>query len=378
MTRVSLSDMVPGGPSEPPSRRGSVRANERRKKRKRRRSFLVLVVALSVLGGAGYGAYAAIMPMIRSATAPNDYTGAGSGQVEVVVPTGASGTTIARVLAKAGVTKTVEAFVDVFNQDPDAAAVQPGTYSLKKQMSAENALAALLDPANRVEKKVTIVEGERKDEIVPLLAKGLGIPEADFTAALKDPASIGLPAEAKGNPEGYLFPSTYTFGPDVTATEVLKTMVAKGQQVMTDAGVAPKDARRTLILASLVQAESGDEKYMSKVAQVLFNRLDKKIKLSLDTTVHYATKKFTLKTTFADTRVKSPYNTYYVPALPVGPICSPGAAAIDAVLHPTPGPWIFFTTTNPDTGETKFATTTAEKAKMDAEFRAWQKDHPNA
>lgn len=378
MTRVSLSDMVPGGYPEPPSRRGSVRARERRKKRKRRRSLLVLLVAFSVLGGAGFGAYAAIMPMIRSATAPNDYTGAGSGAVQVTIPAGATGTTIARVLAQAGVTKTVEAFVDEFKQNPDAAAVQPGTYALKKQMSAEAALTALLDPASRVERKVTIAEGKRAAEVIPILAKALDIPAAEFTAALKDPASIDLPAEAKGNPEGYLFPSTYTFGPDVTATEVLKTMVDKTRSELEKAGISPGSARNTIILASLVQAESGDDRYMSKIAQVLYNRLNKKMKLSLDTTVHYATGKFTLKTYISDTKVKSPYNTYYVQGLPVGPICNPGAAAIDAVKHPEPGPWLYFTTTNPDTGETKFATTIAEKDKMDAEFRAWQREHPNA
>ena len=378
MTRVSLSDMVPGSYPDPPSRRGSVRAKERRKKRKRRRSLLVLLVAFSVLGGAGYGAYLAIAPMVRSAMEPNDFTGDGSGSVQVVVPQGASGATIAKVLAKAGVVKTAEAFVDAAKQDPDSGSIQPGTYALKKQMSAETALAALLDPQSRVELKVTIAEGKRVAEIPALLAKGLDIPEKDFVAALKDPESYGLPASAKGKPEGYLFPSTYSFPPGVTAVEVLQTMVAKTQEELDKAGVPENRAHEVLTKASLVQAESGDVQYMAKMSRVIQNRLARKMKLSLDTTVHYATGKFTLKTTIADTRIASVYNTYYVPALPAGPICSPGAAAFDAVLHPADGTWIYFTTVNPDTGETKFATTLAEKAAMDAEFRAWQKLHPNA
>lgn len=377
MSRVSLSDLVPGGQPEPSNRRGSARAKERRKKRKRRRSWLVLFMAFLVLGGAGAGAYYAISPIVRSALEPNDFTGAGAGAVTVTVAPGATGATIGTSLFKAGVVKTAEAFVDVAKQNPDSASIRPGTYRLKTGMSASAALEALLDPATRVERKVTIAEGKRVAELPAVLAKGLGIPEADFKVALKDPTSYGLPASAKGNPEGYLFPATYTFAPDATAVDVLTSMVRKTRDELQAAGVSETEAHSVLTIASLVQAESGSEKYMDKMARVVLNRLKIKRPLQLDTTVHYATGRFTLKTTFADLKVNSPYNTYLRAGLPPGPICAPGAAAFKAVRAPAAGTWIYFTTVDPDTGETKFATTLAEKATMDAEFRAWQKLHPN-
>ena len=378
MSRVSLSDLVPGGQPEPPNRRGSARAKERRKKRKRRRSWLVLLVAFGMLGGAGYGAYAAIMPMVRAAMEPNDFTGAGSGKVPVVVPEGASGTTIGRVLDKAGVVKTVAAFVDAFKANPDSGAVQPGTYNLKERMSADEALAALLDPANRVERKVTIAEGKRLAEIVELLAVGTGLQKVDLQTELKKPAGLGLPAEAGGNLEGWLFPATYTVAPTTTAHDLLASMIARTVAELTGLKVPQNRWKPVIVEASLVQAEAGTFEDMPKIARVFANRFRIKRPLELDTTVHYAKNSFKIKTTYADTRFPSPYNTYLHPGLPPGAICSPGAQAIRAVLAPAAGTWIYFTTVDPDTGETKFATTLAEKAAMDAEFRAWQKLHPNA
>jgi UPF0755 protein len=377
VTRVSLSDIVPGGGGpEQPSRRGAARAKERRRKRRRRRSLLVLLIALLVLGGAGYGAYLAIAPIVRQAMEPNDFAGPGTTPVTAQVAEGATGSTIARELAKLGVVKTAGAFVDAAKKNPDSASIQPGTYRLKARMSAAQALTALLDPVNRIERKVTIAEGKRLPEILAALAKGLNLPPADLQAAATALAAHGLPGVAHGNLEGYLFPSTYTFQPDATAADVLKTMVDQTMAELTKAGV-PRAAWQTVLTkASLAQAESGSVKYMPQIARVLENRLAIGKPLQLDTTIHYATGRFTLTTTLADLRVNSPYNTYLHAGLPPGPICSPGAAAIGAVTHPAAGPWLYFTTTDPSTGLTKFATTLAQKAAMDAEFRAWQKAHP--
>ena len=375
MSKLSLSDVVSGVKDTSPTRRSAVRARERRQRRKKRRSVLVLLVGLLMLGGACAGAYLAISPMVRSAFAPNDYTGSGTGQVQVVIPPGASGKTIAQVLAKAGVVKSAKAFVDAAKRDSRSAGIQPGTYQLRFRMSAAAALAALLDPSSKLELKVTIPEGTRVPGMLTLLSKGLGISMSSLQAALRDHAAIGLPASAKGNPEGYLFPATYSFQPGVSATEVLSAMVARGQTELQQLGIAPARMHMVLTEASLVQAESGSVVYMPRIARVIDNRLAKKIKLQLDTTVHYATGRFTLLTTTKDLQVNSPYNTYLHAGLPPGPIDSPGAAAIQAVLHPAAGPWLFFVTVNPDTGLTKFGTTPADQAKMKAEFKAWLAAH---
>ncbi len=88
---------------------------------------------------------------------------------------------------------------------------------------------------------------------------------------------------------------------------------------------------------------------------MIYNRLNQKMKLQLDTTVLYARNSRAADVTVAQTQsTKSPYNTYLHAGLPPGPIDSPGDAAIRAALHPAKGTWTFFLTVNPNTGLTKF------------------------
>jgi UPF0755 protein len=141
-------------------------------------------------------------------------------------------------------------------------------------------------------------------------------------------------------------------------------------------GVPAAERHSTIVLASLVQAEARLAEDFPKVSRVLHNRLAAKRKLELDTTVHYATKKFTVFTSMKDTKVNSPYNTYVVPALPVGAIGNPGRAALEAARNPAEGPWLYFVAVNPDTGQTKYATTPAEHERNKAEYQAWQRANP--
>jgi len=94
--------------------------------------------------------------------------------------------------------------------------------------------------------------------------------------------------------------------------------------------------------------------------------------LQFDSTVHYAVgKDGGVGTSDADRAVDSPYNTYQNPGLPPSPIMAPGEQAIAAALEPADGPWLYFVTTNPDTGETKFAESYDEHLQNKAEFDAW-------
>jgi UPF0755 protein len=128
-------------------------------------------------------------------------------------------------------------------------------------------------------------------------------------------------------------------------------------------------------MASIVQVEARAAADGPKVARVLDNRLRIGMKLQLDSTVSYVTGKPGVATTAADRANPSPYNTYNHVGLPPGPISNPGQAAINAVLHPATGTWLYFVTVNPTTGETKFATTAAEAAANRAEFQAWCQAH---
>jgi UPF0755 protein len=374
---MSLSDVVHGSPQEP--RRRSQRAAEKRRKRRRRRTWVTAVILVAGLGAAGVGAWLGLRPIVSSIMtslgAPDDYTGSGTTPVDVRIPPGATGTKIAAILVDAGVVKSAKAYLDAADETPGSTGIQPGTYGLKKQMPARVALQALLDPASRQLKRVTIPEGSRVPTILAAIAKDTGIPRAQLDAAAKDTAALGLPANVK-SPEGYFFPATYDVEPGSTAEDLLREMVVKTQDTLTELGVAAGDQHRVLTLASLVQAEGRHPEDMRRIARVLVNRLAKGMPLQLDTTIHYATGTFTVQTTNSDLAVKSPYNTYTHPGLPPGPIGSPGRVALDAAIHPTPGPWMYFVATDPSTGKTEFAVTEADFLKLKAKYDRWQKAHP--
>jgi UPF0755 protein len=387
MTEPHLEHSIFGGhqdvgdESSGPVRSRAEARRQRRKPRRRGRRFGVLVVALAIVAVAAVAAYTVLRPIVDGFLESNDYPGPGSGQVEVVVHDGDSGRAIAQSLEKAGVVKTSKAYLDAAAKDKRASSIQPGSYTFKEQMTAQGALAVLVNPANRHVPRVTIREGLWKNEVFAALAKGTGVPVNDYQAAAKDPAALGLPAEAKGNLEGWLFPSTYEFPTKATAAEQLKTLVAKTGAVLDKAGVAEQDRERVLTVASIVEGEVSGEADRGKVARVVENRLASHGPpnyglLQMDSTVHYAVqKRGKAGTTNADRQSTSPYNTYKVQGLPPGPINSPGAASIEAAAHPAQGSWLFFVTVDPDTGETKFATTQAEHDSNVREFQAWCREH---
>jgi UPF0755 protein len=110
-----------------------------------------------------------------------------------------------------------------------------------------------------------------------------------------------------------------------------------------------------ITIASLIKAEGKRPQDLPRIARVIYDRLNNKMKLQLDTTVLYARHSRAADVTVPQTQdTKSPYNTYLHTGLPPGPIDSPGDAAIRAALHPAKGDWLYFLTVNPKTGLTKF------------------------
>ena len=355
--------------------RRTPRDRRRRRARRRGRRSLILLVALAVVGGGAYAAYTALRPTIDSLRASNDYAGEGAGAVEVTIDNGATGRVIARALAEADVVKTADAFVDAANANPRSASIQPGTYALRKQMSAASAVTLLLDPAARTAERVTLREGLRATEVVAVLAKATGQPAAAYAAALKDPTALGVPAAARGKVEGWLFAATYEFDAKATAEQQLAMMVAQTKKVLAEAGVSERDSQRILTIASIAEVEAATAADYAKVARTLDNRLKIGMKLQLDSTVSYAVGKRTITTTAAERATRSAHNTYVVNGLPVGPISNPGRAAIKGAVSPTAGPWLFFVTIDPSSGETRFATTAAEHAGNVKLFRQWCREN---
>lgn len=349
--------------------------------------LLVPLVALVALLGLGFGAYQLVMPFVdrvMSGSQTEDYPGPGSGEAVITVHQGDSGSVIARTLVDAGVIASTAAFIQASNADPAAAAaIQPGEYTLLQEMRAADALAALNNPNNRyLGERVTIREGLWKSEVFAALSAASGIPVADYEAAAQNGEAIGLPAQAEGDVEGWLFPATYTLRTDASAEQHLSTLIAEARKQLTDAGVPEDQWQRTLIIASMVEGEAREPEDAGMVARVIENRLADPTGptvgfLQMDSTVNYALQKRGNLTRGEYEEAKSnPYDTYAFSGLPPGPIGNPGRMAIDAAANPPEGPWFFFVTVNLDTGETLFAETWEEHQANDRERLQWCSDNP--
>ena len=334
---------------------------------------------MGLLGGGGAYAYSAFATQITNFLAvpgADDFTGSGTGSVTFRIEDGDVGSTVGDKLAAAGIVKSSQTFYKLLLVQSPAPVFQVGTYTLASEMSAQSALTALEDPANRVDYRVTIPEGNSATDIYAALAKSTGLPISDFEAAGKDYAALGVPAAAPSI-EGFLFPATYDFQPGQTATEMLQTMVTRMYQSLDTAGVAVADRFRVLTLAALIQKEAGSAEDMLKVSRVFTNRLNIGMNLESDATVAYGAGHSRVATTNAERQDASNlYNTYANPGLPVGPIGNPGDAAINAALHPADGPWLFFVTINLETGETVFSTTIQEHDAAVILLQKWWADHP--
>ena len=379
-----VSDLqMPGGAPPPARVRRSARAQEKRRKKRKRRSFVAVLVSLAIVAAGGSAVWFGAKPIVESFLAPDDFPGPGTGSVTVKIPPGASGRKIGQILADAGVVKSSKSFVEAANKDIKAQSIQAGTYEMRLQMSSAGAIAWLADPKNLQFTKFTVPEGKRLTEVVDIIAKA-GIPKADLQAALKDPEALGVPDWARGHKglkfplEGLLFPATYKIEPDDTAVSVLSEMVQGTVDAIAQAGVPAGKEWTVLTEASIIQAEGGNAEDFPKIARVFDNRVAKGMKFQLDSTVSYATQRFGITTTQKERDTPSPYNTYYVKGWPVGPIGNPGADAIEAAMNPAKGTWLYFVTVNPQTGETKFATTDAEAQANVREFQKWLREHPDA
>jgi uncharacterized YceG family protein len=341
----------------------------------------VLVVFLALLGVGAVALQGPLSQILAAAQGPGDYTGTGEDKVVIMIHEGENGSDIANTLVEKKVVKSYDAFYDLLLKKAPAPVFQPGAYQLATKMSARSALNALLDPASKLEQTVLVQEGLAEVDVLQSISEGTDIPLADLQAAAADVASFGLPPEAT-RLEGFLFPATYTFAPETAAHDALKTMVDRAFEALDQAGVAPADRWRTVILASLVQREAGLADDYFKVSRVFLNRLDPAQwpsgLLQSDATVAYGTGNTHLVTTTDAERAdaNNTYNTYVHPGLPVGPISNPGDQAIDAALHPADGTWLFFVTWNLDTGETIFSTTEAEHDAAVAKWLAWMDEHP--
>jgi UPF0755 protein len=230
---------------------------------------------------------------------------------------------------------------------------QAGDHRFRKDSSFEEALRVIRKgPLAPPARRVTIPEGLTVREIAASLVAQ--VPQLDVDAveaALADPdlRSRFQPPE-QPSLEGMLFPSSYELGSDDTARLLVDRFVTEMEKVAIgagiEAGVRPGadpvpdlTPYEILIVASLIQAESGSPEESPKIARVIYNRLDQGIALGIDATSRYLAEQTGEQIDFES---DSPYNTRRNPGLPPTPIAAPGAAALLAALGPADGPWIYY------------------------------------
>ncbi|MFI5804835.1 endolytic transglycosylase MltG [Streptomyces sp. NPDC051561] len=208
---------------------------------------------------------------------------------------------------------------------------------------------------------LTVPEGRRSSQVYAAVDKAVGAAPGTAKKAAGT-TELALPAAAKGNPEGFLFPATYPVKDDTTAASLLTYMVRTANERY---GTGPQ-VHREVVIASIVQAEADTASDMGKVARVIQNRMERGMPLQMDSTLNYAMNRSTLDTTHEDTRIDSPYNTYERKGLPPTPIGNPGMDALRATRSPTPGNWLYFVTVKP--GDTRFTDDYEVQKRNVAEF----------
>ncbi|MDX6351197.1 MAG: hypothetical protein QOF84_5987 [Streptomyces sp.] len=337
---------------------------------KKRRSGCACLVVLLVLGGGGAAAtwYGYQYYQQHFGPAP-DFSGSGKGEVQVEIPKGANGIAMGNILKKAGVVKSVDAFVTAFSANPKGQLIQAGVYVLRGQMSAKSAVTMMLDPSSQ--NVLIIPEGLRATKIYALIDAKLKVSSGTTAKAAQNNAkSLGLPTYANGNPEGFLYPARYSIGSKTTSVALLKQMIQNANTEYTKLNLGPagknvnlNSAYDVIIEASILQAEVDQKADMGKAARALYNRLNTNAtnhKLELDSTLQYHLGKTSLTSAELASGAGG-FNTYTNTGLPPTPIANPGADAIEAVLNPTKGDWVYWVTVK--SGDTRFAVTWAEHLK---------------
>ena len=272
--------------------------------------------------------------------------------VKVTIEAGATASSIADVLSKQGVIRSPWLFRLLARARGSAASLKPGEYEMRTGMSFDAVFDLLEKGPTIAFVRVTIPEGKTVGQVAQIVNDKLGIAVKDFMAAVRKPANRPdiVPAKAR-DLEGVLYPETYFFKEDATADDVVRRLVDEFEARtatldLSNArklGITPYQA---IIAASLVEREARADADRAKIASVIYNRIKRGMHLEIDATVQYAiylkTGKVPTRIDTGDLDISSPYNTYKIPALPPGPIASPGLPSIAAALSPAGTNFLFY------------------------------------
>jgi len=266
-------------------------------------------------------------------------------EVTIVVNEGDSLYNVLDTLDSQGVVKNktlMKVYMKVHNTSVE---LVPGTFKVSGKSSLDELIDALENKNNEGSISVTIPEGYDIEKMAILFEeKGL-FTKDEFLKAVKEyPSPDYIPAKEgrRYDIEGFLFPDTYFFNQGVQPNEVIATMNNAFNSKINS--IIPEGANvyDIITIASLIENETRVDEERPLVSSVIYNRLNKEMKLQIDAAVIYALGEHVDTVLNTHLEVDSPYNTYKITGLPLGPISSPGLASISAAAHPESTDYLFY------------------------------------
>jgi UPF0755 protein len=345
-----------------------------------RRIVLVasLVIFISLGAGITFG-----YKYIESALQPVDSTN--SEPVDVTIPIGSSTRGIAIILEENGIIKNADVF-RYYVKFKNESGFMAGDYVLNPAMKFEEIIASL--KTGRILQDVvftlTIPEGKTLEQIVKIVSEKTGYTEEELMTQINDPEYLTslmekypsvltediLNEEIRYPLEGYLFPATYPFYTEKPSIDqIVEVMLDKTEDVLftyqDDMLEKEMTVHELVTFASLIEEEATAKTDREDISSVFYNRLEANMPLQTDPTVLYALGKHKDRVLYDDLEIDSPYNTYVIQGLPIGPIANAGQMSIEAALHPSETDFFYFLATKE--GEVIFTKTldehNREKAK---------------
>lgn len=323
------------------------------KKRKGKLTLFIIIIVIAGLIAAGFGTYLYMLSPVDSSNKKEQL---------VSIPQGSSVDNIATIFKKQDLIKNTAAF-KLYIKLHNKQSLKAGNYRFNQSQGVAT-IVNHLQAGGKYQvavKSVTIPEGSQLKEIASIIAKEFKLDEATVLKQLNDKAFIkNLQSKypslltneifAKGIRyplEGYLYPSTYLYSEfNPTLEQIITPMLNQTVSVLNKYDQQVKASKMTphkiLTMASLIEEEATAFADRKLISSVFYNRLKIGMPLQTDPTVLYAQGKHKERVLYKDLEVKSPYNTYYVKGLPIGPIASAGVQSIEAALIPTKSDYLYF------------------------------------
>ena len=339
--------------------------------------FIFLLILLLILGGVGFWGYQKLTSFVHT---PVNVT---QDQL-LTIERGTTGSKLAALLEQENILEHADLLPWLLKLQPQLNKVKAGTYSLTGVKTLQD-LLDMLNSGKEAQFSVKFIEGKtfkewRKNlENAPHLKQTLqGKTDKEIMALLDIPA-VSKAVYEWNNMDGWLYPDTYNYTPNSTDLELLKRSTTRLQKALDkawserDENLPLADPYQMLILASIVEKETGIAEERPQVASVFINRLKANMKLQTDPTVIYGMgESYTGNIRKKDLEAMTPYNTYMIEGLPPTPIAMVSESALQAVAHPAKTDFYYFVADG--SGGHKFTRNLNEHNKAVQEYLRWYRN----